>query len=117
MTKQIAYTGKADIRVLSAADLKLLGVEDFRKTEFKRNQTVEVEDNVAEALLGSKQLKGQFSEIQTEAEQDSLLDEPELMTERSTPEPGTEGSGTEGGTPKTSTAPSTSTRRTGRTTR
>jgi hypothetical protein len=105
MATTIAYTGRADIRVLNAEDLKRLGVEGFRKTEFKRNQEVEVDAEVAKALTEHEVLGKQFT-MTRGAQQYSLLDEPELATEETVEPPAHEGN-TEGGTVKRSSAPST----------
>ncbi len=63
----IKFTGREDLRILGAADLKKAGVEDFRQTTFAQGEAVEVEANVAEALLGNSDLFGTFEAVEREA--------------------------------------------------
>lgn len=59
MTKRVVFKSRStDNRVLSAADLKKAGVEDFKKITFVRNEPVEVSDEVAEVLTGHKLFTG-----------------------------------------------------------
>lgn len=51
---RIKYTGRADVRVLDADDLKKADVEGFRKTSFARGEAVEVDDAVATLLTDSE---------------------------------------------------------------
>lgn len=55
----IVYKGKADRRVLSAADLKSHGVE-FTKTTFNRGEAQEVDEAVAEVLISNPKIFGKF---------------------------------------------------------
>jgi len=69
MTK-VKYVGGMDTRELSAADFKKLGVEEgAKKMTFQQGEEVEVEDNIADALMHAKILPGEF-EIVTEAPAD-----------------------------------------------
>lgn len=56
----VKYTGFADIRVLGSADLVKGGVEGFTKTEFHKGRITEVDEAVAEALVGNPDLYGEF---------------------------------------------------------
>jgi len=47
----VKYTGRDDLRVLAANDLKKAGVEGFRSTEFAQGVAIEVDAEVAKALL------------------------------------------------------------------
>lgn len=49
----LTYTGRADVREFTAADFKRLGVEDAKKTTFHNGEAVEVDEAVAEVLIGS----------------------------------------------------------------
>lgn len=54
---KITYKGPADVRALSAADL---GVDGFEGASFLKNQSVEVDDAVAEKLLSRPKTYGRF---------------------------------------------------------
>lgn len=58
MATKIKYTGFANIRQLLVSDLKKWGVEIESKLHFNRNEAVEVEDDVADAVL--ENLPGEF---------------------------------------------------------
>jgi hypothetical protein len=62
MTKQVVFNHRGiDSRELGAADLAKAGVEGFKKTTFHNGQAVEVEDNVADALVNHGIFGGDFS--------------------------------------------------------
>ena len=63
----VIYRGKADIRVLSANDLKRVGVEGFRKTEFHNGEPIEVSSEVAKVLVNNSQF-GNFEGVIEESE-------------------------------------------------
>lgn len=67
----IKYTGRAHIRSLSAADLKQSGVEGFSKTDFARGQSIEVADEVAEAIIGNPEIFGKFEVVERDAQADT----------------------------------------------
>lgn len=54
---KITYKGPADIRVLTAADLKVDGFED---TQFLKNESMEVSELAAEKLLSKPKIYGRF---------------------------------------------------------
>lgn len=83
MTKKIVLRGHVDVRVLDAKDLEKAGVEGFKKTPFLLDVPREVEDDVAEALLGDAGMFGKFEEVKPEEAQSALFDE----TIVSAPEP------------------------------
>lgn len=57
----VTYSGKADVRELSARDLKTLGVEGSTSAlRFERGVPQEVDPAVAEVLVNDDRLKGQF---------------------------------------------------------
>lgn len=56
----IKYTGPADFRVLASDDLKKTEVAGFRKTTFPRGVEVEVDAEVAQALINTPSLFGSF---------------------------------------------------------
>ena len=61
---KIAYTGKADVRVLTADDFKKFSeVEGFKKTSFNKGETVEVTDEIGQALLDNTRHFGEFTEV------------------------------------------------------
>lgn len=60
----IRFMGAWDARVLSSADLKKHGVEDFTKTMFPRGQAVEVSEEVAEVLLSNAKIFGKFEKVE-----------------------------------------------------
>lgn len=64
MSKNIQYVGMADVRIVTPGDLKTLGLEesDFKKTNFEPGYDYEVDDKVAEVLLGAETFAGEFSE-------------------------------------------------------
>jgi hypothetical protein len=57
----LQLSGPAHIRNLGAADLKKVGVEGFRSTDFHRGEPVEVPDLVGQALIQGA-LFGNFAE-------------------------------------------------------
>jgi hypothetical protein len=57
----VVFNGPAHIRNLGAADLKKVGVEGFRSTDFHRGEPVEVPDLVGQALIQGA-LFGNFAE-------------------------------------------------------
>lgn len=57
---RVIYRGPFDIRTLRSDDLKKTQVEGFRMTSFPRGQEVQVEDDVAEALVENPKLYGKF---------------------------------------------------------
>lgn len=69
---KVKYVGGMDTRELSAADFKKLGVEEgAKKMVFNRGEEVEVEGNIAEALMHATILPGEFEIVdQTEAPSD-----------------------------------------------
>lgn len=66
-TATVKFTGRDDSRTLSANDLKKAGVEGFTKTTFARGEAVEVEREVAQALVEHEALFGQFQLQEREA--------------------------------------------------
>lgn len=67
-TTQIAYVGRDDLRILAAADLhKVADITGFHKTSFAKGQPVEVDAEVAAALLGNPDLFGTFAVVEQEA--------------------------------------------------
>lgn len=63
MSKHIHYTGPSDSYGLDSEDLTKVGIEGFQETIFPLNTPVEVDDAVAEALVGNTSgLFGQFAE-------------------------------------------------------
>lgn len=64
---KITYKGLADVRILSADDLKAHGLEGFETTEFRRHQPTEVSDEAAELILSKRRLFGRFVKIDEEA--------------------------------------------------
>lgn len=66
-TQSVKFTGREDLRILGADDLKKAGVEGFRSTSFAQGEAVEVDSAVAEALLGNSELFGTFEAVEREA--------------------------------------------------
>lgn len=60
MTKSVTYRGLSDIRALSKSDLASVGVEGFTDTGFRRDQPTIVSNEVADALVESPHLFGEF---------------------------------------------------------
>lgn len=54
----LAYTGLADARVLEARDLKTVGVEGFTKKTFRAGEAIEVDDEVATAIIEHPEVFG-----------------------------------------------------------
>lgn len=73
MSKQVVYRGRDDFRELNSDDVQKAGVEPgkLRKTSFPRNEPVEVEDSVADALIENPELFGSFA-LHESAEQPAL---------------------------------------------
>ena len=67
--RYLKYTGTSDAYELGAADFKRAGVDDARKTRFPRNVAVEVEDNVAEAILSGEGVFAGFDSVFEEADE------------------------------------------------
>lgn len=59
----VKYDGPMDQRHLSAADWKVLGVEDGSKVTFEKGAPYDVSDEVAAVLLGDERLGGEFKEV------------------------------------------------------
>lgn len=72
--KKVRYIGGSDQRILSTADMAAIGIEDHPGLWFTQAEPVlEVEDDVAEAVLG---LRGQFKQEATDDELvEDLVDE------------------------------------------
>jgi hypothetical protein len=70
MATKIKYTGLANIRQLLVSDLEKWGVEIKSKLHFPHNEAVEVEDDVADAVL--ENLPGEF---------EKHVDEPKTTTD------------------------------------
>lgn len=68
--KNVAYVGRDDLRVLDGHDLNKADVSGFHKTEFRRDEPVEVKNEVAEALTGRSDLFGNFIVVEREAQED-----------------------------------------------
>ena len=82
--KQVAYQGPADIRILTSDDVQTVGVEAgvFKKTEFYRDQPVEVDDSVADALIENDGVFGKFAVVEkADAEKAAQDDEAEAEVE------------------------------------
>ena len=77
--KKVIYQGPADIRILTSDDVQQAGVEAgvFKKTEFFRNESVEVEDSVATALIENPDVFGKFA-IHEEVAEAETADAPEV---------------------------------------
>lgn len=75
---RVVFRGDADIRELSAADLQVSGVEGFSKRKFFRNVPVEVNRNVADALIDGD-IYGDFQEFVPDADA-AEFQEPEAPT-------------------------------------
>lgn len=73
MSKQVVYRGREDFRELTSDDVQKAGVEagKLRKTSFARNEPVEVDDSVANALIENPELFGSFALYES-------ADQPEL---------------------------------------
>lgn len=66
-TSYVKYTGRDDIRVLDAHDLRRGGIDGgFSKTEFARDIPVEVSTEVANAIVGHGHLFGTFELVEVE---------------------------------------------------
>lgn len=59
--RTIKYTGTSDAQTFDAEDMKKEGVEGFKKTTFRKGEPVEVDDAVAEQLLGKEGIFGPYS--------------------------------------------------------
>lgn len=68
---QVKFTGRADARILSAADLAKAGVEGFTKREFRKGEAVEVDDTVAKALIDNSDIFGDFESAEADAEREA----------------------------------------------
>ena len=66
--KLIKYTGAVDFRVLASEDLKVAEVTGFRKTIFPVGVGVEVDDEVAQALIDNPDIFGNFEVIENAPE-------------------------------------------------
>lgn len=75
MSTMIKYVHGSNFRELDAADLKKAGVDGFKKTTFAKDEPVEVEDNVAAALVDNE--SGLFDDEFEYVEDDEALDEPD----------------------------------------
>jgi hypothetical protein len=94
--KKVVYTGFADVRELTTADLAKAGVEGFTKTLFPRKKAVEVDDKVADALLAPDNIFGEFrlskkepkesSKATTQEEEDQEEEELEVENPTIVPE-------------------------------
>lgn len=103
MTK-VAYQGPADIRILTSDDVQQVGVEAgvFKKTEFYRDQPVELDDSVANALIENGDVFGKFA-VYEEADAKSATDEaaePAEPGEATSTGANTTSDGSPSGTPK-----------------
>jgi hypothetical protein len=78
MTKYVQYVGASDSRELTAADFKKAGVEG-RKTTFNKNQSITVEDDVADALTSSELFAGEFKEVEEDKATADHLTEEDLV--------------------------------------
>lgn len=62
---KVKYVGPMDTRELGAADFKKLGVEEGgKKMTFTQGEEVEVDDNIAEALMHATMLPGEFEIVE-----------------------------------------------------
>lgn len=59
----VQYVGFADVREITASDLKKLGVEGGKKQSFAKGEPVEVSDEVGQALLEKSAFEGEFQEV------------------------------------------------------
>ena len=66
----IKYTGTSDFQEFGKADFDKAGVEGGKKLRFARNEPVEVDDTLAEALISKEGLFGDFSFEQADEEDD-----------------------------------------------
>lgn len=64
MAKRVAYVGTSDVRKLSKADFAKVGVEDGKALTFHRGEVSELDDELADALLGSDLVAGEFKEVE-----------------------------------------------------
>ena len=64
MAKHVAYVGTSDVRKLSKADFAKLGVEDGKTVTFHRGQPQELDDELADVLVNSDLLTGEFKEVE-----------------------------------------------------
>ncbi len=65
--RYVEYTGPSDVRELTAADFKRLGVEDHKKESFRTGQVYEMDSALVEALVGEESLvAGEFSEVDSD---------------------------------------------------
>lgn len=111
---KVAYVGRSDVRSLAAEDLKPHGVEGFRKTEFKRGETVEVDDAVGKVLIEDSGTFGSFKEVTSEEEETDLVKQAEALEKSAEQTPSNEGAAsTAGGTGRRTTTRSTGTTGTG----
>lgn len=77
----VEYTGPSDVRELTAADFKRLGVEDAKKESFQSGQVYEMSSTVVEALVGSDSLVAdEFKEV--DADQVELVEDDEAPRSR-----------------------------------
>lgn len=69
----IVFKGDSDVRVITKGDFNQLGVEgvdDFTKTEFKRNEPTEVSAAVANAILSD----ARFGKFETHSDDTPLIE-------------------------------------------
>lgn len=66
----IVFKGRGiDSHTLGADDLKKAGVEGFKSTTFRKNVAVDVDADVAKAILGNRKLFGHFEKAEAETEE------------------------------------------------
>ena len=65
MTK-IIYRGPSDFRVLAKGDIA--GVDDYSKTEFTKDEAININDEAAKLILADLELYGNFELAHPEAE-------------------------------------------------
>lgn len=72
----VEYTGPSDVRELTSADFRALGVEDGKKESFRSGQVYEMDGAVVDALAGAESLvAGEFSEV--DADQVEVIEDDE----------------------------------------
>jgi hypothetical protein len=125
--KQVVYQGPSDIRILTSDDVQTVGVEAgvFKKTEFYRDQPVEVDDSVHDALIENSDVFGKFATYEEADEptgaSDDSDDEAEVEVGKATasgsnqestgtPTGGTSGGRVSGSTGRSTTGSSSRTR-------
>lgn len=100
--REVVFTGApgslTDARELSAPDLKKVGVEGFSKTTFRRGEVVEVEDDVADALVNNDEYFGDFAYHDADARTTVAPNNSEVDPTAVAGEPGASGSEGSGST-------------------